>query len=57
MTYERFLKVILSLQKEDRTINALYTNGVDLINFVDPYHEIISELIKEIYGMINNLKY
>ena len=50
MTYERFLKVILSLQKEDRTINALYTNGVDLINFVDPYHEIISELIKEIYG-------
>lgn len=50
MTYERFLKVILSLQKEDRTINALYTNGVDLINFVDPYHDIISELIKEIYG-------
>jgi hypothetical protein len=50
MTYERFLKVILSLQKEERTINALYTNGVDLINFVDPYHEIISELIKEIYG-------
>ena len=50
MTYERFLKVIISLQKEERTINALYTNGVDLINFVDPYHEIISELIKEIYG-------
>ena len=50
MTYERFLKVILSLQKEDRTINALYDNGVDLINFVDPYHEIISELIKEVYG-------
>ena len=50
MTYERFLKVILSLKKEDRTINTLYTNGVDLVNFVDPYHEIISELIKEIYG-------
>lgn len=25
MTYERFLKVILSLQKEERTINVLYT--------------------------------
>ncbi len=50
MTYERFLKVILSLQKEDRTIKALYDNGVDLINFVDPYHEIINELIKEVYG-------
>ena len=50
MEYKRFLKVILSLQKEDRTIKALYDNGVELINFVDPYHEIISELIKEIYG-------
>jgi hypothetical protein len=50
MTYERFLKVILSLQKEDRTISKLYKNGVDLINFVEPYHNIITELIKEIYG-------
>ena len=50
MTYERFLKVILSLQKEDRTISTLYKNGVDLINFVEPYHNIITELIKEIYG-------
>lgn len=50
MTYERFLKVLLSLQKEDRTIKTLYDNGVDLINFVDPYHKIINELIKEIYG-------
>jgi hypothetical protein len=50
MTYERFLKVILSLQKEDRTTSTLYKNGVDLINFVEPYHNIITELIKEIYG-------
>ena len=50
MTYQRFLKVLLSLQKEDRTIKKLYDNGVDLINFVDPYHTIISELIKQIYG-------
>ena len=50
MTYERFLKVILSLQKEERTIRTLYKNGVDLVNFVEPYHTIINELIKEIYG-------
>lgn len=50
MTYERFLKVILSLQKEERTISTLYKNGVDLVNFVEPYHTIIDELIKEIYG-------
>jgi len=50
MTYERFLKVILFLQKEDRTTSTLYKNGVDLIDFVEPYHNIITELIKEIYG-------
>ena len=49
MKYERFLKIILGLQKEDRIIKNLYDNGVDLINFVDPYHTIINELIKEVY--------
>ena len=44
MTYEKFLKILLSLQKENRTIKTLYDNGVDLINFVDPYHKIINEL-------------
>ena len=50
MTYERFCKIILRLQKEDRTIKNLYDNGVDLINFVHTYHSIINELIKEVYG-------
>ena len=50
MTYERFLKIILSLQKEDRVIKNLYENGVDLVNFVESYHTIINELIKEVYG-------
>ena len=52
MKYERFLKIILSLQKEDRTIKKLYDNGVDLINFVNPYHVMINELIEEIYGEV-----
>jgi hypothetical protein len=50
MTYENFLKVILQLQKQDRIIDNLYKNNVDLIEFVDPYHVIISTLIEEIYG-------
>lgn len=50
MNYELFLKVLLSLQKQEKVINTLYKNKVDLINFVDPYHEIISDLIKAIYG-------
>ena len=50
MTYENFLKVTLSLQKESRVISELYKLNVDLIEFLDPYHQIISLLIEEVYG-------
>lgn len=50
MTYERFLKITLVLKRQDEIINRLYKNKVDLIDFVDPYHEIVTELIKEVYG-------
>ena len=50
MTYERFLKVTLSIKKQDEVISDLYKQKVDLIDFVDPYHVIILELIQEIYG-------
>jgi hypothetical protein len=50
MTYERFLTVLLGTQKQDKVIDNLYKNGVDLMDFVDPYCGIINELIKEVYG-------
>jgi len=50
MTYERFLKVTLSIKKQDEVISDLYKQKVDLIDFVDPFHVIILELIQEIYG-------
>jgi hypothetical protein len=50
MTYERFLKITLQLQKESRVLDKIYESGIDLTNFVDPYHAIITELIKEVYG-------
>lgn len=50
MTYERFLKITLGLQKQDRVLDNLHSNNVSLIEFVDPYHVIITELIKEVYG-------
>lgn len=52
MTYERFAHIILRLKQQDEVINDLYKNKVDLIDFVDPYHVVITELIKEIYGDI-----
>ena len=50
MKYENFLKLTLGLQRQDRIVEELYKYKVDLIEFVDPYHEIISALVKEIYG-------
>ena len=50
MEYSRFLKVTLQLQAQDRIIRDLYKKKIDIIEFVDPYSDIISELIKEVYG-------
>ena len=50
MTYETFLKITLALQKTDRELQELYKKRVDLLHFVDPYHDIIALLIREVYG-------
>jgi hypothetical protein len=50
MDYSRFLKITLSLQKQCKISDNLYENNLDIVNFVDPYHSIITELIKEVYG-------
>ena len=50
MTHENFLKIILELQKQERIVDNLYKNNVDLLEFIDPYHGLIHLLIKEIYG-------
>ncbi len=50
MTYETFLKITLALQKTDRELHELYKKRVDLLDFVDPYHDIIALLIREVYG-------
>jgi hypothetical protein len=50
MTYERFLKINLTLQKQERLLSKLYKQKVDLLDLVDPYQEVIGELIKEVYG-------
>ena len=50
MEYGDFLKVILGLQQESRVVSDLYDRKVDLIEFVDSYHSIISALLKSIYG-------
>ena len=50
MKYETFAHIAIQLQKQEQVINNLYKNNVDLLEFVDPYHYVISTLIKEVYG-------
>jgi hypothetical protein len=50
MTYETFLKITLELQRQERIVDDLYKNKIDLLEFIDPYHGLIHLLIKEIYG-------
>jgi hypothetical protein len=50
MKFETFKSIIDTLKKQDKAIHELYKNKVDLIDFVDPYHYMITLLIKEVYG-------
>ena len=50
MKYERFEKIILELQEQDKVLSQLNDHNIDLANFIDPYFVIINELIQEIYG-------
>lgn len=50
MEYEKFEKIILSLQKSSDQIDLLYRNGIDIADVLDPLHYIISDLLKEIFN-------
>jgi hypothetical protein len=50
MTYERFLKITTTLKMQDELARDINLKGLDLVNFLDPYHKVITELIKEVYG-------
>lgn len=50
MKYERFLKIILTLQMQDKKITSLHKLNIDLIYWGYPYNVIIIEFLKEIYG-------
>jgi len=52
MQYSTFLSIIQRLQRQDKDLQEAYRKKIDLLDFVDPYHSIISDLIKEIYGGI-----
>jgi hypothetical protein len=50
MTPETFSAIILTIKNQSEKLSGLNSLGVDLVNFVDPYHDIINRCIKEFYG-------
>jgi hypothetical protein len=50
MEFKQFEKICNLLIKESEDHSKLNEISIDLINFVDPYHEIINILLNEIYG-------
>jgi hypothetical protein len=50
MTYENFLKVILTQKKMEEQVDAVYKMKIDLVEFVDDYHKMVEVLVKEVYG-------
>jgi hypothetical protein len=50
MTYENFLKVILTQKKMEEKVSKAYKMKIDLMDFVDDYQTIVATLLKEIYG-------
>jgi len=50
MTYKQFSDILHTLQEQDKVVDELYKNKVDLYDFIDAYHKVITMLIKEVYG-------
>jgi hypothetical protein len=50
MTYERFLDITMRLKKQSELQYELYKINVDLMDFVEPFYNIIEQLIEEVYG-------
>jgi len=50
MKYEDFEKVLSMMNEQDSKVHQLYKNKIDIAEFLDPYHAIITMLFKEIYG-------
>jgi len=50
MKFEDFKKLLNKIEKQEKVIDDLYKRKIDLLNFVDPYNDIVRDLVTEIYG-------
>lgn len=50
MKFKTFESIIKRLKTQSDEVSKLYSMKIDLIEFIDPYHTIISDMLKEEYG-------
>jgi hypothetical protein len=50
MKYEKFEKLIKDLQMIRDRSSTLHDLGIDIMNYEEPYHRIISELMDKAFG-------
>jgi hypothetical protein len=50
MTYKKFKEIVNAMKAQDAVVHGLYKTKIDLLDFVDPYHNLIANLLTEIYG-------
>jgi len=50
MRFESFEYLISKIKEQGETDHRFYAMGLDLQNIVDPFHQIISHLLKVYYG-------
>ena len=52
MTYEKFKTIIESLEVISVKSSSLYQLGVDLLDYNEPYHRIISTFMVDTFGRV-----
>jgi len=54
MKYQKFKKIIEIIEENQKRERRLYSDGIDLIEFLDGYNNIIDMLFYEYYGEKGN---
>lgn len=50
MNIKVFEKIIKTIKKQNEIIHNLHKQKINLLDFVNPYYELIEEILKEEYG-------
>jgi hypothetical protein len=50
MDYKEFESIVSTLREQGEVLSKLYDSKIHIIEFIDPYQQVIATLMKELYG-------